>query len=317
MFNNISLRLQSSLFTSGTDFARKVGKAVHEKKDTREGYEESQKGFTLADKAMEGVHDIADYDPELADYGVLTKGRMGNSNSYDLDPNSQAYQKKKGEFEDAAEAARQGAVSMRKSTEDIGFGDLYSVFSEINKRTQAGNADGGKLRGEGAGSQSEGISGVSSGVLGEDTFRTLSTIASKMNEIKKVKDRDLQKTQAIQLAAYAYQMSISEHVFRDGNGRSCRLLADTVLQTFGLPPHTPLDEESKIGGSIGNKMDFDKGAQVFLGGVKSSDAKMKSEGKVPPKAPVVPGKQAAEAAAPIKDMGKQDKKKKSWKFWKR
>lgn len=40
----------------------------------------------------------------------------------------------------------------------------------------------------------------------------------------------------ISIAAQAYQRMVSIHPFSDGNGRTCRLVMDYVLQTCGLPP---------------------------------------------------------------------------------
>lgn len=43
---------------------------------------------------------------------------------------------------------------------------------------------------------------------------------------------------AISIAAQAYQRMVSIHPFSDGNGRTCRLVMDYVLQACGLPPAT-------------------------------------------------------------------------------
>jgi|GEM_PF-3574113 len=271
---------------------------------TSKGYTDTESGFALKTEAMEGVHDIADYDPELADYSGLQGARMQNSSTFDLARQDSAaegasqkdkdkLEARKKQFDDAASVAQNGAISLRKAKDDIGFSDLFSIMCGINQAARAGDvkyaedAGGGKIRGRYAGT-GQSIQGVGSGQLPEDVYRTFSTIAAQMNKIKQTKDRDLQKTQAIQLASFAYQMTVSEHIFEDGNGRSCRLLADTILQTFGLPPHSPMDEEMNISGTMGQKFDFDKGANVFLQGIQASDQAMKKDGKVPPAASAAP-----------------------------
>ena len=102
-----------------------------------------------------------------------------------------------------------------------------------------------------------------------------------MNRIKQTEDPALRKTRAIQLAAFAYQMMLSQHVFNDGNGRTCRLFADSILQTFGLPPHSPTKAESEIIATIGEgHMDFNEGARVFLDNVKKSDLELKKDPEI-------------------------------------
>ncbi|WP_142848448.1 Fic family protein [Telmatospirillum sp. J64-1] len=44
------------------------------------------------------------------------------------------------------------------------------------------------------------------------------------------------QTDPIELAALAYQKLVSIHPFSDGNGRTCRLVADIILQRNNLPP---------------------------------------------------------------------------------
>ncbi len=91
------------------------------------------------------------------------------------------------------------------------------------------------------------IEGVGTFTAPKALYKTLSTIADSMNKIKKTQNEALRKTQAIQLAGFAYAVTLSEHVFMDANGRTCRLFADTILQTFELPPHTPLPDMTRAG----------------------------------------------------------------------
>ena len=73
-------------------------------------------------------------------------------------------------------------------------------------------------------------------------------------------------------------MTVSEHVFGDGNGRTCRFFADTILQTFGLPPHIPLPEIRELGKTIGTEpIDFNKGTEIFMSGIRQSDLVLKGE----------------------------------------
>ena len=110
-----------------------------------------------------------------------------------------------------------------------------------------------------------------------NVYKTLSQIADGINQIKKVEDPALRKTRAIQLAAFSYQMLVSEHVFADANGRTGRLFADTILQTFGLPPHTPVKDKVKLVHTMGEPMDFNAGADTFFEGIRKSDRILREE----------------------------------------
>ena len=44
------------------------------------------------------------------------------------------------------------------------------------------------------------------------------------------------KANPVEVAALAYQKMVSLHPFSDGNGRTCRLVMDYILQSSGLPP---------------------------------------------------------------------------------
>ncbi len=310
---------------TGSDYSLAFNRKMYNKpelaqeaKNTTQGYDDTLSKFSLAkdsSEIMAGVSDIADYDPAKADFSTLQSGRMANSTTFSTAQDASsgknasseaksAMKKKLKQFDNATKTATKGAVKLRE-TETVGFSDLYTLMCGINKSLRAGDkkekhqAGGGKIRGMAVSAGA--IDAVGSAKLPEDVLRTFSFLASKINEIKQTKDRDLQKTQAIQLAAFAYQMTISEHMFEDGNGRSCRLLSDAILQTFGLPPHLPTDAEKEIGGTIGNDLDFAKGADVFLQGVQASDKTMKEKGLVPPAAKNPPAKQAAAKQAAAKN----------------
>ena len=249
-------------------------------KDTREGYEQTESGFQLPTEAMAGIEEIAEFDPSKNKADALTEDRMGNSATFaTLEP--QEREKKTNEFKDATEVSRKGAVALRKSKEDVSFGSLFQLFSNLNKAVRPQDETGGTLRAKNVHTRT--IQGVGSAQLGEDAFQTFSTIAHHMNEIKRIPDRDLQRTQAIHLASFANQMLISEHMFDDGNGRTCRLFADSILQTFGLPPHSPQAEAATTSGTIGEAFDFNRGANVMLAGVRASDQTLREAPEVPQK----------------------------------
>ena len=242
--------------------------------DTTAGYDRTASAFHLTDTAYEGVSDIRDFDPSKDKADYLTMQRMGNSttligqNGF-MDSSASALKKQKKAFTDATEVARKGAVNLRKSKDDVTFGQMFNLFSTLNKTVRKGDKSGGLLRGNMANAGN--IQGVGTAKLPETMYKTFSTIANSINQIKRVQDRDLQKSQAIQLASFAYQMTLGQHVFSDGNGRSCRLLSDTILQTFGLPPHLPSEEEKDISYSMGSDVDFDRGANVFKNAVSEAD----------------------------------------------
>ena len=274
-----------------------------EERDLPQNYQNQVNDFELADEPLEGVSDISEYQPESGRILQLYDNRSGNSNTLkpewvreleenvertkDL-PDKQAYKMNLEKLNDAKNAVfglHAGAEYTRvRSSEMIGkqeitFGDVYETFTNINKMVRPGDPDGGKLRG---GSITAGsLKGPGATAIPEQTYRTLQTIAENMNRIKQTEDPALRKTRAIQLAAFAYQMTLSQHVFNDGNGRTCRLFADSILQTFGLPPHSPTKAESDIIETLGEgHMDFNEGAKVFLENVKKSDLELKKDPEI-------------------------------------
>lgn len=267
---------------TGTNIFSKSGKVAHH--NTREAYDQEAGRYKLADTVMEGVEIIPDYDPAKNKGEVLLEGRMGNSgtlsgedidafgNATPMDPKK--LKQKKNDFAESAEVARKAAVSMRKPDAEINFGTIWNVMSKINATANKGER-GGKLRGDPISASR--LIGTGAAQLPETVFRTFSTIADQINQIKKTRDRDLQKSQAIKLASFALQMTISKHMFSDGNGRSSRLLADAILQAFGLPPHTPLKEQQEQIKTLGEGMDFDQGAASMLQAVQKSSKVLAEE----------------------------------------
>ena len=249
---------------------------------------------------MEGIEEIAEYKPESGRIIALYEGRAGNSNTLrdewlqqlekDVEAtknnvDKQAYNKaledlekaKKAPFglHAAAEYARIRSSEMM-AKDEIGLADVWETFSNLNRMARPNDPEGGTLRGQGITAGE--LKGPNVMAVPQQTYQTMQTIAEHMNTIKQTQDPALRKTRAIQLAAYAYQMTLSQHVFSDGNGRTCRMFADSILQSFGLPPHIPSKEEGKISKTIGTgKMDFNKGAEVFLKGVQESDLELKKD----------------------------------------
>lgn len=261
--------------------------------------------FKLASEPMPGVSELTDFNPASDRIVGLAGSRMGNSTTY-ADLKDQMNRADKTElteadkaafgFYTAAETARVFSADFMQK-KNIEFSDLYNAFTSINGILRTGDEGGGKMRGNqiSAGSGKNVLYGVGSAKVPAAMYNTLDIIAGHMNEIKKTADPALRKTQAIQLAAFAYQMTLSEHLFGDANGRSCRILSDIVLQSFGLPPHTPSKDELSLCGTIGEKtLDFKKGAEVFLNGVQLSDKVVKEQ------------KQAEKAKADPQELAKRE-----------
>lgn len=254
--------------------------------------------FTMSDEPMEGIEDIAEYKPESGRIIALYEGRSGNSetlktdikeleekvNSLQNDSDPQAYEENLRRLNDAKKAPfglHAGAEYTRvRSSEmmakdEITFADVYETFTNINQYVRPNDSAGGMLRGTSITAGQ--LKGPSATAIPQQTYQTLQTIAEAMNQIKQTKDPALQKTRAIELAAFAYQTALSLHVFSDANGRTSRLFADSILQTFGLPPHIPSAAEEDLPKTMGEGMDFKKGAEVFLDGVKKSDLELKKD----------------------------------------
>lgn len=263
-------------------------------KNTGAALQQSMSTFQLPTTAAAGIDSIGEYDPS-DEMTELEAGRMGNSSTLantDTSPEAQAKRERSmQQFRDGAAVARQGAAAMKEDPDNISFSSLMDLFSGINTQVRGGGDDAGKLRGKKVAVGQ--LAPPSAAALPEDAYRTFAMIADKMKEIKANPDPKLAKTQAVHLAAFAYQTTISEHMFADGNGRTCRLFADSILQTFGLPPSTPVKELSKVGANIGDTMDFQAGADAILSGVQQSDQTLKASRPQQPPAP------ASQPAAPF------------------
>ncbi len=260
-FEEISRALQSFYERSGS----KIFKP--KKQDTLKGLKESMKSFKLTKKAFKGIKDIKGYAADGRDFAPLMELRKENSGSYDAAGDDENVNRK---YQAALNYSYEVSAAL-KNKDKVSFGDLYTAFSRFNGyvANETRYVRPGKLSSQPV--SVEDLNGVSPMAMPVQLYYFLDTVAENINSIKKVKNKDLQKSQAIQLAAYTYQMAVAEHVFGDGNGRSSRLLADTILQTFDMPPHTPNPAFMGLADTIGSVMDYDKGAAVMLQGVKVSN----------------------------------------------
>lgn len=246
--------------------------------DFGEEFDSESAKFKLADAPMDGIEDIADFKANSQRITFLNQPRSGNSDT--LRKNDAEQKNNIFRFDAATELSRLKASEL-KSKDTVSFLDLYNTFTELNQFVRIGDSKGGQLRGNAVSAGGGTIEAVSSNEAPYDMYKLMNTIAGYMNTINRVQDPALRKTQAIQLAAYAYQMSISAHLFADGNGRSCRLLADTILQAYDLPPHIPTREETKLGKTIGTGLNFSDGAAVFLTNVTAADQVIRENANVP------------------------------------
>jgi len=281
-------------------------KNYNEPENKPDAFEKTTETFEFAKEPLEGIEDIIPYNPNSDSTAGILEQRAGNSTTLkwtaekvkneqailqsDLDAgkiDKAAYDKKMADidakvkareqslfsFSSAGNLTRMIASELMNMSSVSGF-DVFNMFSEINKfvnMDNKSNPNPGTLRGKGVAAGS--IIGVGIANVAQDMFKTCQMISDAINDIKAETDPAMQKTHAIQLAGFAYQLTLSEHLFADGNGRSCRMLSDAILESFGLPPHIPTPEEQTIAATIGEPLDYKKGTEVFYNGVKlSSDA---------------------------------------------
>lgn len=281
------------------NLVREIKKEEPLASDTAAGYDFTAGKFSFSGKKIDGIEDIVEYDPDKDRVKGLYEGRSGNSTTLkdsadslrqqlNALPDDEENEEEREKLQDRIDAVEKGTLGMNVGAEvsrmrsselrdkkDITFGDVYKAYTDINRALRPGDPDGGKLRGKYV--QASNVYGVGASMVPEDVVKTMQTIADGMNQIKNTEDPALKKSMAVELSAFAYQMTLSEHSFNDGNGRTCRLFADTILQTFGLPPHTPIPEEMQISKTMGEEMDFTKGAEVFMECVKKSSDVLAAE----------------------------------------
>lgn len=81
---------------------------------------------------------------------------------------------------------------------------------------------------------------------------------------------DSGKENPIIVAALANQRLVSIHPFNDGNGRTCRLVMDYILQRSGLPPSSPNDVNVAIFALFPSDMTPSKAVMGIVSGLENS-----------------------------------------------
>ena len=264
-----------------------------QEKDTAPAYDRTESTFHFVNEPFPGIEDIKEYDPTKDDVSVLYNGRIGpyqrkleetRQQLEGVNENEPAYQHLRKELtaaENDVIGLRAGGELTRgfsaelRNMKDISFGEMYNMLKRLNEAVQPGEESAGKLRGRDI--VNGDLKSVGSHTAPQALYKTLSKVADGINQVKKVEDPDLRKSRAIQLAAFSYQMLMSEKVFNDANGRTSRLFADTILQTFGLPPHTPAPEDKNVAKTMGDPMDFNAGATAIYQGIMRSESTLREE----------------------------------------
>ena len=273
----------------------------------------STQSFAFSTKPMKQIYEINDFDPGYDSDKSLNKARTKGSTTFDInidelkakvdrmktvpghenDPEFKAdnrkyekVEKEKTAFDAGIKTSRVCAVNLQKK-EHVSFGDLYTALRSLHYQVNGKGERSGKLRGVGVTFSKE--KGVSTTTTPMVVYKTLQKIADHMNELKAEPNVALRKTRAVELASFAYQTLLSAHIFSDGNGRTCRLFADTILQTFHLPPHTPpsIHEITAIPASTlgSSPLDYKSGAKCLMYGIQKSndivgyEPKKKAEGR--------------------------------------
>ncbi len=256
----------------------------------------STEKFQFRKDPIEGIENLEEYHPASEKLGNLYLGMAKNSTTLQKDMDELQKKIDDGNYRDdlqlendkkllekvrkgqfclhaAGESARIHAMEL-SAAKSVTAMELYEIFADLNTQLRLGENGGGELRGimVTAGK----ISGVGVNELPTMAYNTMVMIADGVNQIKAQKDPAMRKTMALQLAAFANTTLISEHIFEDGNGRSCRMMADTILMTFGLPPHMPQQEETKIANTIGTEpLDYAAAEDAMLKGVQEASGFIK------------------------------------------
>ena len=259
-------------------------------------YGYSTQEFAFSTKPMKEIYEIADFDAEHDDVKPLSKARSKGSTTLTISADQlqaklDRIEKKDAKFasnpeykkastalsahkalDKGEELSRRLSVKLQQK-DHVSFSDLYIYLVSLHKQINPKSDRSGKLRGVGVTyGRDEGVSTTRAPII---TYMALQQIADRMNEVKQEPNRALQKTKAVELAAFAYQTLLSAHVFDDANGRTCRMFADTILQTFHLPPHAPqsLSEMTSLSiATLGScELDFKSGAKCFMHGIQKSN----------------------------------------------
>lgn len=104
---------------------------------------------------------------------------------------------------------------------------------------------------------------------------------------KGIAECDKGKGSPVTLAAQAYQRLVSIHPFRDGNGRTTRMVMDYVLQRYGLPPAALKESNVAVFGGKGVNIGAHRAVEIVKTGIEESCKHMGLEPpfKTPAEAP--------------------------------
>ena len=199
-----------------------------------------------------------------------------------------------GNFSKAAGIASKHAQKL-KSKSAITFSDLMLAYMEINagvgdQASKGEKSNDGKLKAQSAGTSSGSIVGPSGDTISADLFLMFNFAAKTMNEIKAIQETqpNVAKSRAVKLAGIVNSMTVSAHTFVNGNGRTCRLLADVILESVELPPASVNATMTGVGGLFGQlyanddqkadgEKDFDRSTKGYLEGVMESNRLLQSK----------------------------------------
>lgn len=87
---------------------------------------------------------------------------------------------------------------------------------------------------------------------------------------KGVADCDKGKGSPVMLASQAYQRLVSIHPFRDGNGRTTRMVMDYILQRYNLPPAALKESNVAVFGGKDTNIDADRAVLIVKSGIEES-----------------------------------------------
>ncbi len=193
-------------------------------------------------------------------------------------------------FSKASSIASKHAKKL-KSSKAVSFSDLMRAYMDINIGVgEKGESDDGKMKAQWAGTSSGSIVGPSGDAISADLFLLFHYVAKTMNEIKAIqkKQPSIAKSRAVKLAGIVNTITISAHTFVNGNGRTCRLLADAILESFELPPASVNTTITGVAGLFGElyanddqkaagEKDFDRSTKGYLDGVLESDRRLRAK----------------------------------------
>lgn len=121
--------------------------------------------------------------------------------------------------------------------------DLNRI-TELNNRLTRGTINNGSKPGEYRTAGMPIMAGSKEYLAGHHVEFEMSELCSWVNEELEKAQGD--KTKVIEIAARAMSWAVSIHPFSDGNGRTCRMLANYILMKGGLPPAIIDDDHGMV-----------------------------------------------------------------------